>query len=280
MTRSKFTQFRPKIRSRHPSHSPLRKKNVFPLLPFRSLVRFGSTTICTEDDRVVLNEIKSIQNSSNKILMKQCFTKADVKTADWFQAINTESFTNVKTNDRVAIEDMPFPIISKHKFGSRGRGNTKLDTLQELKDWIEGKRLENYIFERYYNFVREYRLHVNEEGCFYTCRKMLKRDTPDGDKWFRNDANCVWILEDNDEFDRPANWDNIVKESVTALKSVGLDFGAIDLRIQSATDKDGKKRKNPEFIIVEINSAPSFGEVTILKYIEEIPKMLTRKHQK
>ena len=37
---------------------------------------------------------------------------------------------------------------------------------------------------------------------------------------------------------------------------------------------------NPLFTIIEINSAPSFGEVTLQKYIEEIPKMLNRKFNK
>ena len=279
MITKKYTKFRPKIRSRHPSHKPLRQKNLFPLLPFKSIVRFGSTTPSPDGNRIELNEIKGIQNSSNKILMKRCFSNENVKTADWFQAINLEAFTNIKTNIRVDIKDMPFPIIAKHKYGSRGRGNTKLDDLVTLKEWLEGKRLENYIFEKYYNFVREYRLHVNEDGCFYTCRKMLKKDTPAESKWFRNDANCVWILEENENFDKPSNWDNIVKESVNALKSVGLDFGAIDLRIQSAKHPNGDARVNPEFIIVEINSAPSFGKVTITKYIEEIPKMLIKKYQ-
>ena len=107
---------------------------------------------------------------------------------------------------------------------------------------------------------------------------MLKRDTPEEKKWYRNDDNCVWILEENENFDKPVNWVRIEEESVKALKSVGLDVGAVDLRIQSATNKKGEKRENPDFIIVEINSAPSFGDITLNKYIEELPKILLNKY--
>jgi glutathione synthase/RimK-type ligase-like ATP-grasp enzyme len=78
-------------------------------------------------------------------------------------------------------------------------------------------------------------------------------------------------------FDKPVNWDVIVEESVKALNAVGLDFGAVDLRCQSAKYSKGRTREDPDFIVVEINSAPSFGELTLQKYIEELPKILIRK---
>ncbi len=65
---------------------------------------------------------------------------------------------------------------------------------------------------------------------------------------------------------------------VEALKAVGLDFGAIDLRIQSSKDRNGELRENPEFIVVEINSAPSLGEETLKRYITELPNLLKNKY--
>ena len=85
---------------------------------------------------------------------------------------------------------------SKHIHGSRGTGNVKHDKPQDLQNWLEGKNLNNYIFEKYYTYSREYRLHVTNEGCFYTCRKMLKNGTPENKRFQRHDDNCVWILQD------------------------------------------------------------------------------------
>lgn len=293
--RKQFTKWRPIIRSRHPSHDPLRRRNplkLLPLLPFKSLIRFGSSTelqstIGNGGDRIELNTVEAIKNSSNKELMKTCFIENKVKTAKWWiYSINQKEFMRMslqeEDNDHdidYAIEDLPYPIISKHIFGSRGTGNKKHDNQESLEAWMEGKDLSKYIFEKYYNYNREYRLHISKNGCFYTCRKMLKTEAPQEARWYRNDEHCVWVLEENESFDKPVNWDNVVEESVKALKAVGLDFGAVDLRIQSAKNKDGDLRESPKFIVVEINSAPSFSTITTEKYTEELPKLLIDKYE-
>lgn len=262
-----ISKFRPQIRSRHPSHSPLRTR--LGLLPFRALVRFGSTTDVEDNlKRIELNTPDAIRNSSNKLLMKQCFREGKVKTADWT--------TNPDEVNKIT-ENWKYMIVAKSHFGSRGEGNTLIKSQTEFSNWLRGKTISNFIFEKFYNYTREYRLHINEEGCFYTCRKMLKSDAPEDASWFRNDSNCIWYVESNSKFDKPVNWDNVVAQSVKALKSVGLDFGAVDLRIQSAKDNKGSVRKDPDFIVVEINSAPSFGELTLDKYLEVIPLMLKKK---
>lgn len=264
--------FRPQIRSRHDTHDGLR--TLLSRFKKRSVIRFGSSTELNDGiDRIELNTVQAIRNSANKYLMKECFINAGVKTADVISGKDN-------TAETVLEFFKDYPVVAKHIFGSRGRGNYLLKTKEELTAWLSSHSdLNNYIFEKFYNYNREYRLHVNEQGCFYTCRKMLKSDTPEDKRWFRNDSNSVWIVEENEQFDKPSNWDAVIEESVKALKSVGLDFGAVDLRIQSATDSKGRTRENPEFIVVEINSAPSFGEGTLAKYLEEIPKMLQLKFE-
>src|SRR5687768_3067691 len=80
-----LTSFRPRVRSRHPSHNPLRQQ--LPLLPFRSIVRLGSTTEEDDGHRLVeCNSVQAIQNSANKRLMKMAFDRGHVKTARWGRA--------------------------------------------------------------------------------------------------------------------------------------------------------------------------------------------------
>ncbi len=274
------------IRSRHPSHSVVRNKIK---LPFRTVIRFGSTTeledtIDKGGGRIEINTVEAIKNSASKLRMKRCFTKNSVKTADWWtcnQKMSGVTFHNSENaNKSCVISDLPYPIVAKHHFGSRGNGNYLLNSQQELQAWMKGKDLSNYLFEKFYNYVREYRLHVSANGCFYTCRKMLKSDIPKEDRWFRNDSNSVWVLEENPLFDRPTNWTKIVEESVKALKATGLDFGACDVRVQSSKTEKGKKREEIDFIIVEINSAPSFGDITAEKYLQELPKIAHLKKNK
>jgi len=260
----------PKLRtmrvfSRHPSHRSLRDAIK---LPFLALIRFGSTTRGVLPYAVEINSPEGVKNSSNKLLMKRCFAKAGVKTAEWVES--NSILKAIKENT------LTFPIVAKHNYGSRGEGNYLLKNEDEYTNWCKGKTIENYIFETYKSFVREYRLHLSELGCFYACRKMLKEGTPDKEKWHRHDSNSVWILENNPSFDKPTNWDAIIAEGVKAIKAVGLNIGCIDLRVQSAKDSRGRVRENPEFIVIETNSAPSFGDITEQKYKEHIP--LLAKH--
>jgi len=255
-----------RIFSRHPSHNGIRGK-IFVPAHLLACVRFGSKTIWNKSDKF-LNSPEAISNSSNKKLMKDCFTAKNVKTAFWW--------SNVQT--LLEEEEIPFPIIAKKKYGSRGQGMVKIDNQNQLNEFIRNNNFDGYIYERFYNFSREYRLHVNANGCFYTCRKMLKSDTPPSERWFRNDSNSVWYIETNEKFDKPCNWEDIVQECVKAMKAVGLDFGACDVKVQSATDEEGEERNNPKFIIIEINSAPSFGEGTMEAYIKYLPLMLENKY--
>jgi hypothetical protein len=83
-------------------------------------------------------------------------------------------------------------------------------------------------------------------------------------------------LEENPSFKKPKNWDAIVADCIKAKDALGLDICAFDVGVQGA--KDGVERENPEWIIFESCSAPSFGEITGKKYIEILPKLLIDKY--
>lgn len=271
----KFTKFRPQIKSRHPSHSILRTN--LPLTPFKSVIRLGSTTemydtVAHGGKRIEINTVDAIKISSNKKLMKQAFIQADVCTADMW----TDGALNDWANEN-------FPIVAKHIYGSRGEGNTLLHNMEQLNKWLNNKNLSNYIFEKFYNYALEYRLHVTEDGCFYTCRKALKSDTAEEESWYRNDFNCVWLLESNPQFNKPNSWNDIVEDCVKALKHIKADILSFDVRVQSATKGNGKPREYQEYILLECNSASSLSStnddisIVATKYIEILPKLIIKK---
>lgn len=185
--------------------------------------------------------------------MKNCFIEADVNTANFISGeIGLENIIDWVSK---------YPIVGKHRNGSRGNGNYKFDSENELVKWAASKNLSRYIFEDFVNYTREYRLHVTIDGCFYACRKMKRRDAPEN--WQRHSNNCVWILEENELFNKPTTWSTIVEHCVRALQVVGLTVGAFDVMVA----KDGR------FVLLEVNSAPSFGDnpetsVVRQKYIE------------
>lgn len=268
-----FTFFRPLVLTRHPSHAPLRKQ--LQLCKGRSVVRLGSTTSLNDGKvRTEVNSVQGIKNSADKLKMKQCFTRVGVKTANWFtKAEGVQAFINIH-EDLIDYDNLPYPIIAKHRFGSRGTGNYKLDNQQALQSWMQGKTLSNYIFEKFQPLGREYRLHISKFGCFYACRKLLKSDAPEN-TWQYHDDVVTWALESNPSFKKPNNWDDIVADCVKAQQALELDICAFDV-IVSLPNKKG----DVDWLIVESASAPSFGDITLQKYLIEIPKIINSKNER
>lgn len=277
------------IRSRHPSCNALRKQIR---VPYKAVYRHGSTTQSRYDREI--NSIESVQKAASKLLMKQAFDEGSVKHVRWGKLSEA-----VIEKDWIKVGDvkLQFPVVVKNIFGSRGKGNYKINNPKEFTDSIKGKDLSNYIVEEFFSGTREYRVHVTSEGAIYNLRKMLKTDTPEDKRWIRNDDTCVWICENlpiwsekgdflgfqheiSPKFDKPTNWDKIVEECIKALKAVGLDIGAVDIKVQSAKDPDKRVRKVPDFYIIEINSAPSIGKITSQIYKDHLPKILKTKYGK
>ena len=209
-----------------------------------------------------INTVEACVNSSNKRLMKQCFNELDVATALW---CDLSEFIEGEA-------EFSYPIVVKGIYGYKNKDNYFIKSKEELDEWLKiDRKIENYIVEKFYTYSKEYRVHVAKAGAeynaFYSLRKMLVNDIPDEDRWFRNDANCVWILEDNEQFDAPVNWDSIKEQACKAIESVGLSIGCVDVKTQSRKGECG-------CIILETNSAPSLSEITAEKYNEQLKLML------
>lgn len=270
-----------KVRSKNHSCDDLRSKNNG-LGPFteRSVVRLGSTTmtelIYPKSSKkglpiIEINTVESIRNSRSKLLMKGCFKEANVPQSEWTTSMNTiKEFT----------DNVGFPIVVKRVFGFKGRGMSRIPNQRKLDKWFnENPNTQGFYAEKLYSskqkFNKEYRLHCTQDECFMSWRKLRKRDAQV--RWYFNSDNCNWVSEEHELFDRPVNWDNIVKDCCNAIKSVGLDIGCCDLRIQSSKDGEGNIIENPKYIIVEVNSAPALAEHGIEAYRKQITKLISNK---
>ena len=255
-----------KIRTKNHTASPLKGAITAKV---RTVFRLGSSTPTNEifpqgvakGQRILeINTAESCHNSGNKILMKSLFSAANVKSAEW-AVLNQGGLPGIWDH---------FPAIIKHKNSCKGKGIYYIETPEQLADFMANNHAENYIIEKYYNYSKEYRLHVTQSGCFYTCRKMLKEDAQE--RWHRHDTNSVWIMDTNPLFERPSNWDDLVAACVEALNAVGLTIGACDIKIQ--TEKGKQRGQAPDFIIMEINSAPSFGAETLIRYTQKLQEII------
>lgn len=270
----KLTRFRPRVRSKNHSCSFLRPRNKnVKLFPVKSLVRLGSTTPTDEifkgySGRVVeLNPISAIENSRSKLKMKSCFAEANVPQAEWY--VHTrEGFIQQGIEERNVLNarELPYPIIAKRVYGFKGKGMQKIESETEMTSFLNETGDAGYYFERFYNFAREYRLHCTADGVFMKWRKLRKTDAEK--RWYFNSDNCIWAGVDNSSFNAPVNMAAIEEHCVNAIKAVGLDIGAMDVRVQS------KGTINPGFIVLEVNSAPSLGEQGNTAYANEIERII------
>jgi glutathione synthase/RimK-type ligase-like ATP-grasp enzyme len=193
--------------------------------------------------------------------MKEAFDAAGVITPEW-----TYNIDDLLGNEPV----FSYPIVAKNVYGSRGTGNYKINSPEDLITWSRNRNLKNYIFEKFKNYAKEYRVHVSREGVFLVWRKLRRLDTPENQKWFFNNQNCNWVGENHELFDTPSNFNEIKEECRKALEAVGLDIGACDVRVMR------NNNRKPRFSIIEINSAPSMATVTEEAYINEFIKLINK----
>lgn len=262
------------IRSRHPSHEVLRKKLRF---PYRVLYRLGSLTELDETAyKVVLNNVKSIETSNNKKLMKLAFFNKQVSSPNFIFVNKLQNTLILTKHSNGQCEDIiekdidnviQFPLIKKPFIGSGGEGHVKIDNKESLLEFLKSNPKVNYYFEEFFKNSREYRIHVSPYlGEIFSVRKMLKQEAKENGAFSRNIAtgDAYFVRE----FDKPEEWEAMVNESIKAAQAVGLDIAAIDIMYSV---------KTKQFMICETNSAPSLGDITAETYLSVLPTIVENK---
>jgi len=242
------------------------------------IYRMSSTTptnkITKKKNIIEINSLEGCKISSNKLLMKRRFIHGKIRTPRYFTSKAT--MFDLKNQITYYLNTWKTNIICKRYNSSKGNGLFLITSIEDVDKFIQyviecnPKKefdINHWIFERYSTYSKEYRLHCTLNGCFYVCRKELLHNAEV--KWHRHFMNSVWIEENNPEFDKPNNWNDIVKGCVDALKSVNLEIGAFDIKVQSG--------KNPKYLILEVNSAPGLGKVGVKAYTKELTKLINNK---
>lgn len=257
-----------RIRTKNPTSAPLRKQI---LVPFLAVARLGSRTPTSEifprGTRVYeCNTVESVENSRDKIRMKACFTRGNVRQADMYHG----TFNNpeaIKAHFSIRATE-GYGLVGKAICGYQGKGMVLIENDEQLRNFCRTHTPANFFIELFYNYGREYRLHATKERVFLTWRKLRQRDA--AERWFFNSHNCNWVGEGNQLFNKPANWDELCAAATAAMRATGLDIGAVDIRVSSTNTRD--------FIVCEVNSAPALGEEGIEAYSSEIRRVLMTKY--
>lgn len=195
-------------------------------------IRWGSTRSLIVSG-VELNKAEAIKLASNKAETRRVLAEQHIPVP-------------------VASED-DFPLIGRTTRHSQGRGFFFISNEYEL---LEAKRRGASYFSQYYPKQNEYRVHVGSGRC-------LLMSIKEGDKtrriWnkrksgftFRHLRRSVWLEDDHLR--------NMVRTARTAVKALGLDFGAVDIMA------DAGEGYAP-FVISEVNTSPALSPLAVKKY--------------
>ena len=112
------------------------------------------------------------------------------------------------------------------------------------------------LYTRYMNKTDEFRIHVFRDNAFFVQRKARNRDVPDDQvNWkVRNHANGFIFAHKDVEVREDAK-----AHAITAVRQLGLDFGAVDIIYSKQTDT---------FYVLEVNTACGLEGTTLEKYVE------------
>lgn len=194
----------------------------------------------------ILNVPESVENASNKLqafkLMEGRvahvpFTESIVEASKWVE----EGFSVVQRN-----------VLNGHS----GNGIEIIDRAEG-----PGGLTEAPLYTKYIKKDQEYRIHVSQGEVIFQQRKARKKEVPDDEvNWQVRNLAGGFIFANADVV-AP---DNVRNEAVSAVASLGLDFGAVDVLYT----------KRGEAYVCEVNTACGLAGTTLNKYVEAMSKFL------
>ena len=178
--------------------------------------------------RIATNKLKAFNTLKGHVSIPE-YTDSPVEAAKWL----AEGIT----------------IVERHKLtGHSGEGVRIVEPGQEL----QGAPL----YVKYIPKIHEYRLHVFRDKVFFVQRKARKEDVPNEDvNWqVRNLKGGFIYANQNIEVA-----DRAKEQAIIAVKTLGLDFGAVDVIYNKRHDK---------YYVLEVNTACGLSGTTLDKYVE------------
>lgn len=224
------------------------------------LINWGSTNL-PDTNATVLNNPEAIAKSVNKL--DTFYALEDVVDIPVFADLSDLSFVDKLGDIRYLYDqDHRKLVLRSTVTGYGGQGITILDlnevSLADLAEPHWRSIIEQtQLITVYFNAKDEYRVHVIANQPVFVQRKGLRTDDqrPENpDFHVRNHANG-FIFQQNNINPPPV----VLQASVDAIKAIGLQFGAVDIRYNPNTET---------YAVLEINSAPALTGKTLEVYTD------------
>jgi glutathione synthase/RimK-type ligase-like ATP-grasp enzyme len=197
----------------------------------------------------VLNKPEAIMQASCKLRTFEAFKAAGVPCPEFWTPANV---ANAKRKDSIIIA----------RLTTRGSGGEGIVVVREADALPKAPLYTNYIRK-----LAEYRVHVMRNTVLMVQQKRRdsEAEQTDDQKLIRNHDNGWVFAAVNVEFSSDEQKAKCEQAAVSAVRSLGLDFGAVDLVVSK---RDG----NP--YVLEVNTAPGIQSPTLLeRYVTSIQEI-------
>lgn len=153
-------------------------------------------------------------------------------------------------------------VVARTKLNGHSGEGIEIYDPKELKLSDDGVNFEGFnfhapLYTKYIPKKHEYRIHVFHDDAFFVQRKARKKELPNEEvNWkVRNHANGFIYAHQDVEVSAKAK-----EIAVLAVKTLGLDFGAVDMIYNEKQDK---------YYVLEVNTACGLEGETLNRYVEK-----------
>lgn len=209
--------------------------------------RDGDVIICWGNTRnhltqemtraIVLNHPVNVRRATNKLDTFEHLSGDGISTPPWT--------TNADVV-REWLEDGRRVVVRTVLDGSEGEGIQILEGAQAAIPRAP-------LYTMYIPKDSEWRVHVGRGNALAVRRKVLRNGVEEPNRMIRNTANG-YVFQRNINIPIP---DPMQTQAVAAVRSLGLDFGAVDVI--------WNRRRNNAFVL-EVNTAPGIEGTTVQDY--------------
>lgn len=191
----------------------------------------------------VLNHHNHVAVAADKLRTFQAFSREGVPCPEWSTDI---------TVARRWIENEGKAVCRRLLRASEGRGITVASTLREL--------VNAPLYVKFFPKETEFRVHVFRGEVIDVTQKRLRngeRNRPNRNPYIRNSENGWVFTHQNVHLSQQAR-----EAAIRAVRSVGLDFGAVDLAVN----------RRGTVAVFEVNTAPGIEGTTVEHYARAIQR--------
>lgn len=210
--------------------------------PYGLLINWGCSKleVKTLPGQVLLNPPNAVANAACKLRTFKRFTEGNVPCPEFW------------TKDTIAKAVRKDTILVA-RTTTRGSGGEGIVIIRPGDAIVDAP-----LYTKYVRKNAEYRIHVVRDNVVMIQQKRREEgaEQTEDQKLIRNYANGWIFAANNVEFVSDEQRENCKNAAVLAVRSLGLDFGAVDLVVE---------RRNNLPYVLEVNTAPGLQSPTLLE---------------